>query len=144
MNMPPPVQVKRPADTLDLPDAHRQAAPVHHRAGLVAQLYIQGVEVRLAMIPGPPELGVLDAEGPGAQCDQRRAARRRRCSFEGKLRGERVNSICLRGLWLAIELDFHLHLGVAAFGKAGVNGQVLNGDPSRRRQAGRGELCPAA
>ena len=35
----------------------------------------------------------------------------------------------LRGLRLAIELDLHLHLGVIAFGKAGVNGQVLNRDP---------------
>ena len=51
--------------------------------------------------------------------------------FSVVLRHPKDSASSRRSKYFAIEFDFHLHLGVVALGKAGVNRQVLYRDPIR-------------
>jgi len=56
------VQVEVPADALDLAYAHGEGLAVHRSACRIEQPYIQSVKVGLAVIPGPPQLGIREIE----------------------------------------------------------------------------------
>ena len=70
------VQVKVPADLLDLANAHGQALPVHGFAGAIEQPHVERIEIGRAVIPGPPQPRLVHGER-----ELRRPAVRRRADL---------------------------------------------------------------